>query len=138
VTLLPVLWAGYCSRYSDWLQAGWSGDRIPVGARSSAPVQTGSGAHPTSCRMGTGSFPGIKSGWGVTLTPQPLLVPWSRKGRAILLLHLRAIRPVQSLGACTRAHFAFTLLLPVMFRLVHEYSPSDRYESEPFSLHRCT
>jgi hypothetical protein len=25
--------------------------------------------------MGTGSFPGIKSGWGVTLTPQPLLVP---------------------------------------------------------------
>jgi len=25
--------------------------------------------------MGTGSFPGIKSGQGVTLTPHPLLVP---------------------------------------------------------------
>jgi len=27
------------------------------GARFSAPVQTGPGAHPASCRMGTGSFP---------------------------------------------------------------------------------
>jgi hypothetical protein len=35
---------------------GWSGDRIPVGARFSAPVQTGPGAHPASCTMGTGSF----------------------------------------------------------------------------------
>jgi len=25
--------------------------------------------------MGTGSFPGVKSGRGVTLTPHPLLVP---------------------------------------------------------------
>ena len=27
--------------------------------------------------MGNGSFPGVKSGRGVTLTPHPLLVPWS-------------------------------------------------------------
>ena len=46
-------------------------------ARFSAPIQTGPGAHPTSCTMGTGSFPGVKSGRGVTLTPHPLLVPWS-------------------------------------------------------------
>ena len=65
------------SLYSDWLLAGWSGDRIPVGARFSAPVQTGPGAHPASCTMGTGSFPGVKSGRGVTLIPHPLLVPWS-------------------------------------------------------------
>jgi len=45
------------------------------GARFSAPVQTGPGAHPASCTMGTGSFPGVKSGQGVTLTPHPLLVP---------------------------------------------------------------
>ena len=45
------------------------------GARFSAPVQTGPGAHPASCTMGTGSFPGLKSGRGVTLTPHPLLVP---------------------------------------------------------------
>jgi hypothetical protein len=30
------------------------------GAGFSAPVQTGPGAHPTSCTMGTGSFPGLK------------------------------------------------------------------------------
>ena len=39
------------------------------GARFSTPVQTGPGAHPASCTMGSGSFPGVKSGRGVTLTP---------------------------------------------------------------------
>jgi len=34
------------------------GDRIPVGVRFSAPVQTGPGPHPASCTMGTESFPG--------------------------------------------------------------------------------
>ena len=33
------------------------------GARFSAPVQTGPGAHPASCTMGTGSFPGVKTAW---------------------------------------------------------------------------
>ena len=46
-------------------------------------------------------FPGVKSGRSVTLTPHPLLVPWSRKSRAIPLLPLWAVRPVQSLSACT-------------------------------------
>ena len=41
----------------------------------------------------------------------PLLVPWSRKSRAIPLLHLWAVRPVQSLSACTRVHFTFFTLL---------------------------
>jgi len=45
------------------------------GSRFSAPVQTGPGARPASCTMGTGSFPGLKSGRGVTLTPHLLLVP---------------------------------------------------------------
>jgi len=91
-----------------------------------------------------GLSPGLKSGRGVTLTPHPLLVPWSRKSRpipyspygtyglsrasvpveysytstpsmdctactepqclysiAIPLLPLWAVRPVQSLSACT-------------------------------------
>ena len=30
------------------------------GARFSAPVQTGPGAHPASCTMGTGSSPGLE------------------------------------------------------------------------------
>jgi hypothetical protein len=79
-----------------------------VRARFSAPVQTGPGAHSASSTMGTRSFPGLKSGRGMTLNSQPLLVPWSRKGRAVPLHPQWAIRPVQSLSACTRVHFTFT------------------------------
>jgi hypothetical protein len=107
----------------DWLRAGRFGDRISVGARFSAPVQTSPGVHPASCTMGTGSFQGVKSGRGVTLIPNPLLVPLVMKdysytstppmGRtactepqclystAIPLLPLWAVRPVKSLSACT-------------------------------------
>ena len=74
------------SQYGDWVRAERSGDRIPMGARFSAPVQTDPGAHPASCTMGTGSFPGVKSGRSVMLTPHPVLVPWSWKDRAIPLL----------------------------------------------------
>jgi len=58
---------------------GLDGPRIESrwGTRFSAPDQTGPGAHPASCKIGTGSFPGVKSGRDVTLTPHPLLVPWS-------------------------------------------------------------
>jgi len=66
-----------CSRYGDWLRVGRSGDRIQVGARFFAPVQTGPGAHPASCTTGYRVFNGVKSGRGVTLTPHPLLVLWS-------------------------------------------------------------
>jgi hypothetical protein len=40
-------------------------------------VQTGPGAHPASCTMGTGSFPVVKSARVVTLAPYLLLEPWS-------------------------------------------------------------
>ena len=61
---------GKLSRYSDSLRAGRSGDRIPVGAKFSGPFQKGSGTHPTSCTVGTGSFPGVKSpGRGVDHPP---------------------------------------------------------------------
>jgi hypothetical protein len=66
------------------------------------------GAHPASCTIGIGFFLRVKSGWNVTLTPHPILVPWSRKSRAIPLLPLWAVRPVQSLSACTRVYFNFT------------------------------
>jgi len=59
--------------------------------------------------MGTGSFPGVKSGRGLTLTPHPLLVPWSWKRRAIPLLPLWAVRPVQSVSACTRGELYLTM-----------------------------
>ena len=94
-------------------------DRISVGARFSAPVQTGPGAHPASCTVVTRSFPGVKSGRGVTLTPHSLLVPWSWKGRAIPLLPLWTVRPVQSLSACTRVHFTLPLSILYSWYQVH-------------------
>jgi hypothetical protein len=78
------------------------------GARFSAPVQTGPGAHPASCTMGTRSFQGVKSGWGMTLTTHPLLVPRS-KNRVELYLY-------SHYGPCTepqclyRVHFTFAFL----------------------------
>ena len=71
-------WAGYVARMGS--ERGVHRvlvGKSPYGGRFSAPVQTGFGAHPARCTMGTGSFPGIKSGLGVTLTRHPLLVPWS-------------------------------------------------------------
>jgi len=46
-------------------------------------------------------FPGGKERPGRDADPSPPLVPWSRKSRAIPLLPLWAVRPVQSLSACT-------------------------------------
>ena len=61
---------GWHSWYSDSLQVGQARDRIPVGARFSAPVQTSSEAHPDSYAMGTGSFPWVKRpGHGIDHPP---------------------------------------------------------------------
>ena len=61
------------------LSTGWTvRGSNPGGARFSAPVQTGPEAHPASCTMGTGSFPGVRCCQGVTLTPHPLLVQRSK------------------------------------------------------------
>ena len=105
------MYRSYCSSVSiaTELEAGRSGDRILVG-RDFPPIQTAPEAHPASCTMGIGSFPGVKSRRDMTLTPHSLLVPWSRKGRAIPLLPLWAVQPVQSLSACTRVHCTFFLL----------------------------
>jgi len=91
-----------------WLQAGRSGDRIPVGARFSAPVQTGTDIHPASCTMGTGSFPGVKSGRGVMLIPNTLLVP------LVMKEYRYTSTPPIGRTACTepqclyKVHFTFT------------------------------
>jgi hypothetical protein len=53
-------------------------------------------------------FPGAKSGRGVKPTSHPLLVPWSWKSRAIPLLPLWAVQPVQSLSARTRVNCTFS------------------------------
>jgi hypothetical protein len=85
----------WLSRYSDSLQAGQTGDRFPVGARFSAPVQTGPGDNPASYTMGTGSFPGVKRpGRGVDHTP-----------------HLAPLLSLWAFVACCRVSFTFTFYL---------------------------
>jgi hypothetical protein len=85
VDLQPVSRA---ARYSVWLRAGRPGDRGSIPSRgerifSLASAQTGSGAHPTPCTMGTGGpFPGVKRCRGVTLTTHPHLVSRLRMNRS--------------------------------------------------------
>jgi hypothetical protein len=67
----------YCVLFSEgilfrWFATGWrSGDRMPVGARFSAPVQTDTGAHPASLQWVTDPLPGGKEAgeWRWPLTP---------------------------------------------------------------------
>ena len=68
------------------LTTGWTvRGSNPDGAGFFRPSRPALGAHPASCTIVTGSFPGVKSGRGVTLTPHRLLVPRSWKSRAIPL-----------------------------------------------------
>jgi hypothetical protein len=48
------------SRYNDLLRTARIGNRIPVGTRYSAPVQTGLETHHVSFTTGTESFSGVK------------------------------------------------------------------------------
>ena len=60
------------------------GIESPVGARFSAPVQTGPGAQPAFCTMGTGPFPGVtRPGCGAHHPP-----PSKRRGRVRVELYL--------------------------------------------------
>ena len=59
------------SRYSDWLWAGRSGDRTPVGVRFSAPVHTEPGGPPSLLYNGYRVFPGSKERLGSGADPSP-------------------------------------------------------------------
>jgi hypothetical protein len=74
---------GQCS---VWLRAGRQGfdpRQRQKDLLSNLCVQTGFGAHPASCTVGTGVLsPGLNCGRGVTLTTHPHLVPWSRMSKS--------------------------------------------------------
>jgi len=92
---------GKHSQFSEALQAGWSGDQIPVGGLFSAPVQTSHGAHPASYMMGTGSFPGVKRPGHFVDHPYPSRL----EIRAIL--HL----PLWAFMICSRVNFTCCKML---------------------------
>ena len=84
----------------SWIESRWG--------RDFPPVQTGPGAHPASCKMGTGSFPGVNCGRGVLLTTHPHLVPRLWKSRAIYISTL----PLGHTGPVTKS--LYTLPLPLL------------------------
>jgi len=104
-------WPGSSVGITTELRTGRSGIESRWG-RNFPPVQTDPGAHPASCKMGTGSFPGVKCGRGVLLTTYPLLVPRSWKSRAIPLPTLWATPGLQ------RNHFTFTF---TFFNILFHY-----------------
>jgi len=88
------------SRYSDSVRATRSGDRIPVGARFSAPVPTGFDA---SYAMDTGYFPGVKRpGRGVD---NPPLSSAEAKERVQLYLYSPSGSSWPVLGRSLRLHW---------------------------------
>jgi len=91
------------SLYRLSYRAGRSGIESRWG-RDFPPVQTGPGTHPASCKMGTGSFSGVKYGRSVLLTTHPLLVPRSWKSTAIPLPTLWAT------PGLLRDHFTYSML----------------------------
>jgi len=97
-----------------------------VGVRFSVPVQTGPGGHPASCAMGTGSFPGVKSGRCVKLTPYPLPVS------LVMKEYSYTSTPPMSCRACTEPqclykgdlylyHFLFKFLTGLLWLSVFLY-----------------
>ena len=78
---------GYFSGYSDSLLAWRSGDRISFRATFSTPVQTGIGAYPASCTMGTGSVSVVN--WPGRFADHPL--PSKCRRREMIGLYLYSI-----------------------------------------------
>ena len=92
-----------------------AGDRIPVQARFSAPVQTGPGAHPASCTMGTGSFPGSKERPGRNADPLPTSSVVIKKGQSY------SSTPSMGRTACTEPQCLYKGALYLLPFIQHYY-----------------
>ena len=95
-----------------------------MGAIFSAPVQTAPGGPPTLPYNGYPVFPGGKERPGRDADPSP---PSSAVGHERVELYLYyplwAVRLVQSLSACTRVTFTFTLYIYTLNTLVIFHTP---------------
>jgi hypothetical protein len=70
----------------------------PGGVRFFAHVQTGTGAHPASCTMGTGSFPGVKQPGRGADHPPPSSAEVKKRG-TILFTNMQGMIYMRKLGA---------------------------------------
>ena len=75
------VWAGQLSRYSDWLQAGQSGDRIPVGGEIFRTCPDRPWGLPSLLYNGYRVFPGGKERPGRDANPSPLSSAVVMKGQ---------------------------------------------------------
>ena len=118
---LSSAWSGSGSVFDIATGYGLEGPGIESrwGARFSAPVQTGPGAHPTSCKMGTGSFPGANSGRGLTLTPHPFY--WRDQERVELYFYF-PYRPYDLYRTSVPVQ-GCTLLLPSVWKIKFAVTP---------------
>jgi hypothetical protein len=98
------------------LQSGRSGDPIPVGARLSAPIKTGTGNHPTSRTMGAGSLLQEQSGRGAVVDHPP---PSSVEVKESVELY--TYPPCWAFMACSMVNFTFYLYLYSIFIIVPLY-----------------
>jgi len=101
---------GYLRQYRDWLRAGGSWDRIPVGAKFYAPVLTHPEAHPDSYVMGTLALPWVKRPRGGVDHP-PHIAPRLKEGlsqtsTSTVCLHERSQRKFQLEVYKTKHHFS--------------------------------
>ena len=101
--------------------AGRSRDRIPVGGEifRTCPDRPWGPTQPPVQWVPVLSL-GVKSGRGVTLTPHPLLVPWSRKCRALPLLPQWAVRPVESQCLYEGSLYLFFISAPMPIKLAED------------------
>ena len=103
-----VIGPGRLSRYSESLRAGRSGDRIPLEAKYSAPVQTGPGAHQPHVRV-LGSFPRVKRPVRAADHP-PSLTTVKVTKYSYTPTSLHPPRPVGVFMACYRENFTLFIL----------------------------
>jgi hypothetical protein len=100
------------NEHSDSLRTGLFGDRIPVGKRFSAFVQTNHGAHLVSRTMGIGSFSGVN--------PPASKAEVTKRNKAVSILHLWAV------VAYYKARFTFNINITLshtnLIRTITSYS----------------
>jgi len=115
--LVQFMWAGIATGYGldgPGIESRWWRN-FPHLSRPALGPPT----HPSTRRV----FPGVKSGRGVTLTPHPLLVPWSKKGYSY------TSTPPMGRTACTepqclyKGALCLTFPSPVHAQHVTEYPP---------------